>query len=80
MLDEIIASYRRRYTNIAHTLQHIEETGTIPDAELEGAPQTVAEATQALISMLVVLDRVLYDLNLLRMDINFSQDAKENNN
>lgn len=79
MLDEIVQNYLRRYANIAHTLQQVEETGVIPDSEMEGAPQTVAEAIQALTSMLVVLDRVLYDLNLLRIEMNFSQDAKENN-
>lgn len=79
MLDTMIEAYKGLFSSLTHTVREMEITGEVPDGHLEGAPKTVDEATTLMLGMLVLVDRILFDLNALRMDMLFSETFEKDN-
>lgn len=68
MLDSLIAKWEGiREALIVHA-NYIEETGLIPNADVEGAPTTLDEARQGIYALLFSAEQMLNDLNILRIE------------
>lgn len=74
-MDTLIENYIARYNHLSQMLDEMVETGEIPNGDVEGAPSTMEAAEQAFYSMLYVLDQVIHDLMILRMEQNLAAEA-----
>lgn len=78
-LDSILEGYENVLHNLHHLFDQVVETGIIPNGDTPGAPQTKEEALIGFAGMMFVLDRVIADLNVVRMELNFAESAEESN-
>lgn len=67
MLDELIRQWHDRGTQLLEHARYIEETGLVPNPDVEGAPTDVEEAKAIILGMLATTRDILQDLNLLRI-------------
>lgn len=72
MLDSLIQNYLMAHAELVSRLNEAQASGgdisVIPNREIEGAPQTVGEYICALEGMLFLAEKVLFDLNALRIE------------
>lgn len=78
-LDDIISKYRNAYAGLHQSLHDVQETGIIPHAGTEGAPNTVDEAMFSLLAMLFVTEQIVDDLTVYQMEQNFEKTASQDN-
>lgn len=72
-LDEMLVKYSILSAHFANRVEEIQSTGVIPNSDIEDAPQTVAEAVHAIMSMAFVCDRVTQDLLAIKFNLAYEE-------
>lgn len=63
--------YRLVHAQMRSRLEEMEETGVIPNAEMEGAPTTLEAARHAFLAGIVAVEQIIQDLTILQMESAF---------
>lgn len=76
MIENLIARYKEHFVVLHQLWEQIEETGVVPNTDIEGAPQTTQEAFYSISAMMFVLEQVINDLTIALMEANFTNTAE----